>query len=100
MRLRLEAWRVDYNTSRPHSPLGWLTPQAYAATRRSAALRSIDGYAPPRAPRFSLCQSARPSTELQAMNPSFWRHKRVLVTGHTGFKEAGCACCLIHSALG
>ncbi len=27
---------VDYNTSRPHSRLGWLTRQAYAATRRSA----------------------------------------------------------------
>ena len=24
----------------------WLTPQAYAATRRSAALRSVDGSAP------------------------------------------------------
>ncbi len=41
----LAAWRTDYNTSRPHSRLGWLTPQAYAATRRSAALRSIDGSA-------------------------------------------------------
>ena len=45
-RTELAAWRTDYNTSRPHSRLGWLTPQAYAATRRSAALRSIDGSAP------------------------------------------------------
>lgn len=30
-RIVLEAWRADYNTSRPHSRLGWLTPQAYAA---------------------------------------------------------------------
>jgi putative transposase len=45
-RIVLEAWRVDYNTSRPHSRLGWLTPQAYAATRRSAALRCVDGSAP------------------------------------------------------
>lgn len=28
----LEAWRRDYNTDRPHSRLGWLTPAAYAAT--------------------------------------------------------------------
>jgi putative transposase len=27
----LETWRLDYNTRRPHSRLGWLTPQAYAA---------------------------------------------------------------------
>jgi putative transposase len=45
-RAELAAWRTDYNTSRPHSRLGWLTPQAYAATRRPAALRSIDGSAP------------------------------------------------------
>ena len=34
-RTELAAWCVDYNTTRPHSRLGWLTPQAYAATRRS-----------------------------------------------------------------
>jgi len=45
-RLLLEAWRADYNTNRPHSRLGWLTPQAYAATRRPAALRFTDGSAP------------------------------------------------------
>ena len=42
----LDAWRTDYNTSRPHSRLGWLSPASYAAERRSAALRSIDGSAP------------------------------------------------------
>jgi putative transposase len=46
VRLLLEAWRADYNTNRPHSRLGWLTPQAYAATRRPAALRYADGSAP------------------------------------------------------
>lgn len=35
-RAKLDAWQADYNTMRPHSRLGWLTPQAYAATRRSA----------------------------------------------------------------
>ena len=39
----LEAWRRDYNERRPHSKLGWLTPQAYAEALsgqigRSAAL--------------------------------------------------------------
>jgi putative transposase len=45
-RIMLDAWRLDYNTRRPHSRLGWLAPQAYAAARRSAALRSTDGSAP------------------------------------------------------
>jgi putative transposase len=45
-RVALEAWRADYNTMRPHSGLGWMTPITYAAARRSAALRSPDGSAP------------------------------------------------------
>jgi putative transposase len=31
-RAALEEWRRDYNTVRPHSRIGWLTPTAYAAT--------------------------------------------------------------------
>jgi putative transposase len=30
-RLALEDWRRDYNTVRPHSRIGWLTPAAHAA---------------------------------------------------------------------
>jgi putative transposase len=41
----LDAWRADYNTDRPHSRLGWMSPAGYAAARRSAALRSTDGSA-------------------------------------------------------
>jgi putative transposase len=33
----LENWRRDYNTDRPHSRLGWLTPADYAATFNPAA---------------------------------------------------------------
>jgi hypothetical protein len=29
-RERIEAWRIDYNTERPHSALGDLTPRAFA----------------------------------------------------------------------
>ena len=29
-RAALEEWRRDYNTVRPHSRIGWLTPAAYA----------------------------------------------------------------------
>jgi putative transposase len=41
----LETWRADYNTNRPHSRLGWMSPQAYATMRRSAALRYTAGSA-------------------------------------------------------
>ena len=44
----LDAWRHDYNETRPHSKLGWLTPEAYARALtgqigRPAAL--VDGCA-------------------------------------------------------
>jgi putative transposase len=42
----LEAWRADYNTDRPRSRLGWMSPAIYASARRSAALRSPDSSAP------------------------------------------------------
>lgn len=29
-RARIEAWRVDYNETRPHTSLGNLTPEQYA----------------------------------------------------------------------
>ena len=31
----LDVWRDDYNLERPHSSLGWLTPDEYAARRRT-----------------------------------------------------------------
>ncbi len=50
-RAALEEWRRDYNTERPHSALGNLTPVAYAARNASVpqqpgALRSTTGFAP------------------------------------------------------
>lgn len=61
-RTALEEWRRDYNTVRPHSRIGWLTPAVYAATftatGQGAALRN--GSAPcPVAPSvmFENCQT-------------------------------------------
>ncbi len=50
----VEAWRIDYNTVRPHGRLGRLPPAVFGATRRpeeqrGGTLRSIQGLrAPPR----------------------------------------------------
>lgn len=35
-RERIEAWRIDYNTERPHSALGHLTPRAFARQAQQA----------------------------------------------------------------
>jgi putative transposase len=32
----IEAWRIDYNTVRPHSSLGYLTPEEFAASWHAA----------------------------------------------------------------
>jgi putative transposase len=48
-RLALEEWRHDYNTIRPHSRIGWLTPAAYAAKfspQRGQGAAQPDGSAP------------------------------------------------------
>jgi putative transposase len=37
----IEAWRQDYNESRPHMALGSLAPAAYA--RQPALQRQVDG---------------------------------------------------------
>lgn len=42
----IEAWRVHYNTERPHSSIGYLTPAEFAV-QRGTALRSPGGFAPP-----------------------------------------------------
>ncbi len=36
-RAKIEAWRRDYNERRPHTALGWLTPQEYAAAEAARA---------------------------------------------------------------
>ena len=50
-RVQIEEWRRDYNTERPHSALGNLTPIAYAAPnafvpQQAGAPRLPEGFAP------------------------------------------------------
>ena len=39
-RQTIEAWRIDYNTERPHSSLGWLTPKQFAEAHAAVASHS------------------------------------------------------------
>jgi putative transposase len=47
-RFALEEWRRDYNTVRPHSRIGWLTPAVHAAQfgpQWAKPLRALEGSA-------------------------------------------------------
>src|SRR5262249_2427293 len=70
----LDAWRADYNTDRPHSRLGWMSPAGYAAARRSAALRSTDGSASQTPP--SLPSRASPTARLQSPLDKSWGQRQ------------------------
>jgi putative transposase len=41
-RRTIEAWRIEYNTERPHSSLGDMTLEAFAARRREAVSSTAD----------------------------------------------------------
>jgi putative transposase len=48
-RVSIAMWRADYNSARPHSQIGWQTPDEFASTfkpRRPLALRAMKGSAP------------------------------------------------------
>ena len=48
-RATLADWRMDYNVARPHSDIGWKTPNEYAATftpQRGLTLRPMTNSAP------------------------------------------------------
>ncbi len=40
-RENIEAWRLDYNQRRPHSSLGHLTPDEYAAQRQNRIVAGV-----------------------------------------------------------
>ncbi|MFG1230040.1 integrase core domain-containing protein, partial [Xanthobacter wiegelii] len=47
-RAALSRWQLDYNTTRPHSKLGWQTPTAFASTfspQRDQTLRTMNASA-------------------------------------------------------
>jgi len=67
----LSLWKNDYNTVRPHSGLGNLTPAAYADrsapdTQRDGTLRYVEGSAPRPVASPSQMGSNQPGTLLIA----------------------------------
>ena len=58
----IETWRIHYNTRRPHSSLGYLTPAQYAA--RGGALRSPEGFAP-----RPLAEMPQPMIQTEGLTP-------------------------------
>jgi len=59
----IEGWRMEYNGLRPHSSLGYRTPDEFAAAHGSSRLRS--GYALPPSRRTERNNNIKPKSELQ-----------------------------------
>ena len=56
-------WVEDFNTARPHSAIGYMTPAAYAATlkpQRAPALRHLESSAPPPVATVALTRNSQP----------------------------------------
>ena len=66
----LVRWQADYNTTRPHSALGWSTPSAFAAT-----------FHPRRAPTPRLSNGSAPTPVAQPANEFTRTAGNVLTTG-------------------
>jgi len=43
----IEDWRVEYNTERPHSALGYLTPEQFSQAHRQQRLLTLDSMSVP-----------------------------------------------------
>lgn len=43
----IEDWRVEYNTERPHSALGYLTPEQFAQAHRQQRFETLDSMSVP-----------------------------------------------------
>jgi putative transposase len=57
----IKAWRIDYNTVRPHSSLGYLTPQEFAAQWRAAHQSEQDAASRPATGRAAAVHGASAS---------------------------------------
>jgi len=61
-RLEIERWGVDYNTQRPHSALGYVTPKMFADQARqkvppsAGAAAALDGFAEQAPRQFIACE--------------------------------------------
>ena len=76
----VEDWRIEYNTVRPHSALGYLTPTNYAKTwttnHPELSYRWTNNRGPVSGPTTSLCWPATPTTSTpRPADPRIVRHQ-------------------------
>jgi putative transposase len=69
-RAEIELWRVDYDTQRPHSALGYATPKMFADQARqkappsAGAAAALDGFAEPPPRQQVACQQVEQGIEV------------------------------------
>jgi hypothetical protein len=80
----IEAWRIDYNRSRPHSALGYATPQEFAASHQRHALVRWQP-AQPRAP--SATRTLRLNDQFQGAGQQQSRARNAAAIPHPHSRE-------------
>jgi len=69
-RLEIEQWRIDYNTQRPHSALGYVTPKMFGDQARqkvppaAGAAAALSGFADQAPSQLVTCQHAEHMIEV------------------------------------
>jgi hypothetical protein len=69
-RLKIEAWRQDYNRHRPHSSLGYRTPEEFAAMATMSRGKDGETTALENAPRFPLSHNSGDCVKLSTRRNS------------------------------
>ncbi len=81
-RRKIELWRHDYNSQRPHSSLGYRTPEEFARVV-AASPSASSGSAPPDSPQGQALRAASPAlTRAELRAQTFYQEgKAALLSG-------------------
>ena len=81
----LAAWKHDYNTSRPHSGLGWLTPSEFANPNALCKQRPSGAVLPEGSAPMAVATTAHMGSDQSPEDSTnSWMRQRAQISGRNG----------------